>query len=70
MEEKLLKTLFKLLLEEVFDDFDDYGGDKVVKYNFMEEAILRYAFKLGYVELDKKTMNYILNQKGKDLIRE
>lgn len=54
------KKLIKVLLREIFTSKENDG-------NFVEQIILRYAFKDGYVEL--KDNRFYLSKKGEKLIK-
>lgn len=57
------KKLMRVLLQYVFDDNDDKS--------IIEQAILRYAYRDGYVEIDESNgFDFILSDKGLKLIKE
>ena len=57
------KKLMRVLLQYIFDDNID---NRIV-----EQVILRYAYRDGYVEIDESNgFDFILSDKGLKLIKE
>lgn len=57
------KRFMRALLQHIFDD----NVDKRI----IEQVILRYAYRDGYVEVDKSNgFDFILSDKGLKLIKE
>lgn len=60
---KRYKRLMRVLLQYIFDD----NADKRI----IEQVILRYAYRDGYVEIDESNgFDFVLSDKGLKLIKE
>lgn len=63
VRKKRYKELMRVLLKYVFDDNDDK--------RIIEQVILRYAYRDGYVEIDENNgFDFVLSDKGIKLIKE
>lgn len=58
------KKLIKVLLKEIFTDAE------TPDYEFIEQIILRYAYRSHYLDYDKEENLYTLNDRGSKLIKE
>lgn len=57
------KKLMRVLLQYVFDDNDDKS--------IIEQVILRYAYRDGYVDINESNgFDFVLSDKGLKLIKE
>lgn len=57
------KRLMRVLLQYIFDD----NYDKSI----LEQVILRYAYRDGYVDIDESNgFDFVLSDKGLKLIKE
>ena len=60
---KRYKRLMRVLLQYIFDDNVD---ERII-----EQVILRYAYRDGYVEIDESNgFDFVLSDKGLKLIKE
>lgn len=61
--ENRYKRLMRVLLQYIFDD----NYDKSI----LEQVILRYAYRDGYVDIDESNgFDFVLSDKGLKLIKE
>ena len=63
VRKKRYKELMRVLLQYIFD--------KNIDKRIIEQVILRYAYRDGYVEIDESNgFDFVLSDKGLKLIKE